>query len=101
MRQSAFTRAVTNVTVLEKTELIYWIWSYAIKYKKKLSSLTVVSLKSYFKDITVKLSTVNWEDLNPYFLSEKSHISWGDQQDYLLQDIHRYIQKFHFCFNWD
>ena len=36
-------------------------------------------------DTTVRRSAVDREDLNPYWKSEKGHISLGDQKSYYLQ----------------
>ena len=44
-----------------------------------LKSLSILS------DTTVKWSAVDWEDLKPYWESQKSHISLGDQKSYYLQ----------------
>ena len=35
-------------------------------------------------DTTVRRSAVDQQDLKPYWKSEKSHISLGDQQSYYL-----------------
>ena len=40
-------------------------------------------------DTTVRRSAVDREDLNPYWKSEKSQISLGDQQSYYLQVFQR------------
>ena len=38
---------------------------------------------------SVRTSTVDQEDLKPYWKSEKGHISLGDQQGYRLQVFQR------------
>ena len=40
-------------------------------------------------DATARRSAVDWEDLKPYWKSEKGHISLGDQQSYYLQVFQR------------
>ena len=48
-----------------------------------LKPLAIVS------DTIVRRSAVDREDLKPYWKSEKSHISLGDQQSYYLQVFQR------------
>ena len=42
-----------------------------------------------YSDTTVRRSAVDREDLKPYWKSEKSHISLGDQESYYLQAFQR------------
>ena len=43
-------------------------------------------------DTTVRRSAVDWEDIKPYWKSEKDHISLGDQQFYYYQVFQRLCQ---------
>ena len=59
------------------------------------SSATAQVTQDLFKDLAVLSDTavrrpaVDWEDLKPYWKSEKGLISLGDQQSYYLQVLQR------------
>ena len=61
-----------------------------------ISSATALVALCLLKDLaiishtTVKRSAVHWEDLKPYWKSDKSHISVDDQQSYYLQVFQRF-----------
>ena len=46
------------------------------------SSWRPVKIPSNLSDTTVRKSAVDWENLKPYWKSEKGHISLDDQQSY-------------------
>ena len=49
-----------------------------------LKGLTILS------DTTVRRSADDWEDLKPYWKSEKGDISLGNQKSYYLQPFQRF-----------
>ena len=58
-----------------------------MKFHKTRVAPDLLKTLAILLDTTVRRSAVDREDLKPYWKSEKSNISLGDQQVYYLQDF--------------